>query len=265
MVLGGGDAAYALLGKIMAVVVAVAFFACVFLTRPVAAASSASMPLRQQFRTIAANPHFRTLVGIKITHLLALSIGAGSSVFFYRFVLGYDLQVLGLYGAVTTLVWALMMPVWTRVARTHGKRFGYLIATLAYSVLTLSWLLASANEPLALIVVRGVLFGAVAGGMLLMGNAMLQDVMDDDFRRSGERKNGLFAGSYSLIEKITSGVGAQVLGAILSATGFVRSAAVQTEQAVAGIYLVVAVIPGLLMLASLWLIQRYRLDESGLT
>jgi hypothetical protein len=32
-----------------------------------------------------------------------------------------------------------------------------------------------------------------------MGNAMLQDIMDHDFRVTGKRKNGLFAGLYSLI------------------------------------------------------------------
>ena len=263
----GGEAnAYTMLGKIMAVVVAFAFMACVFLTGPSRETSPAgpSIPLRRQFRTIAGNAHFRTLLLIKITHLLALSIGAGSSVFFYRYALGYDLRTLGLYGAVTTIVWALAMPVWTRVARNRGKRFGYFVATLAYSVMTFSWWFAEANEPLVLLLGRGVLFGLIAGGMLLMGNAMLQDVMDEDYRRTGERKNGMFAGSYSLIEKVTSGIGAQILGLVLSYTGFVRGAAVQSEPAVTGIYVVTALVPGVLMLVSLAVIRSYRLDEASL-
>ena len=93
---------------------------------------------------------------------------------------------------------------------------------------------------------------------------MLQDVKDEDYRRTGHRKNGMFAGSYSLIEKVTSGIGAQILGLVLSLTGFVRGVDVQSESAVQGIYVVVAVIPGLLMLASLFVIRTYRLDESRL-
>ena len=142
---------------------------------------------------------------------------------------------------------------------------GYFVATLAYSIMTFSWWFAEANEPLFLLLGRGVLFGLIAGGMLLMGNAMLQDVMDEDYRRTGERKNGMFAGSYSLIEKVTSGIGAQVLGLVLSYTGFVRGAEVQSESAVGGIYVVTALIPGLLMLVSLAVIKTYRLDESRLT
>jgi len=264
--LGGGAAAYEILGKLMAAVVAVAFFACVFLTGQPRAHSERppSMPIREQLATIARNGHFRTLLLIKITHLLALSIGAGSSVFFYRFVLGYDLRTLGLYGAVTTIVWALTMPIWTRIARNQGKRLGYFVATLAYAIMTLSWLLAGPNEPMFTLLGRGVLFGLIAGGMLLMGNAMLQDVMDEDYRRTGQRKNGMFAGSYSLIEKVTSGIGAQILGLVLSMSGFVRGAEVQPDSAQQGMYFVVAVIPGLLMLVSLFVIRVYRLDESTL-
>ncbi len=264
--LGGGVEAYVVLGQVMAVVIAFAFLACVFLTRTsvVRAERSPAVPVSRQLAVVFSNAHFRTLLLIKVTHLLALSIGAGSSVFFYRFVLGYDLRTLGLYGAVTTIVWALAMPVWTRIARTKGKRYGYFIATFAYAVMTLSWLLAGPNEPMLTLLGRGVLFGLIAGGMLLMGNAMLQDVMDEDYRRTGYRKNGMFAGSYSLIEKVTSGIGAQVLGLVLSLTGFARGAAVQSDAAIQGIYLVVAVIPGILMLVSLYAIRAYRLDESQL-
>ena len=130
--------------------------------------------------------------------------------------------------------------------------------------MTLSWLLAGPDEPMLALLGRGVLFGLIAGGMLLMGNAMLQDVMDEDYRRTGQRKNGMFAGSYSLIEKVTSGIGAQILGLVLSTTGFLRDASVQSDSAVQGIYLVYAVIPGLLMFVSLFVIRAYRLDESSL-
>jgi len=204
------------------------------------------------------------LMMIKITHLLALSVGAGSLFFFFRFALELDLQALGVYGAVTTLVWALFMPLWTRIARQRGKRFGYFVATLLYAGVTLSWLLAGPEDSLRILLTRAAAFGVISGGMLLMGNAMLQDVMADDFRRTGERKNGMFAGSYSMVEKITSGIGAQILGLVLSMSGFDRSVAVQSETAISGMYVVIAVIPASLMLISLVFVRAYKLDESTL-
>ena len=123
-----------------------------------------SMPVLAQLRTIAVNPHFRSLILIKITHLLALSIGAGSLVFFFRFVMGHDLQTLGVYGAITTIVWAILMPVWTRIANVRGKRFGYFVATVAYAVVTLSWLLAENAESMMALATRGIAFGIISGG-----------------------------------------------------------------------------------------------------
>ena len=60
-------------------------------------------------------------------------------------------------------------------------------------------------------------------------------------------------------------IGAQILGLVLSLTGFSRAAAVQPESAIGGIYITVATIPAALMLLSLVPIWYYRLDESRLT
>lgn len=263
---GGGQQGYAMLGVVMAVVIAAAFIGCFLLTARTTAADPGQtfMPVREQLAVILSNPHFVTLMAIKITHLLALAVGAGSLVFFFRFAMGYDLQMLGVYGAATTAVWALAMPAWARLARLKGKRFGYFVATSGYTLLTLSWLAAGPQEPLALILARAIGFGVISGGMLLMGNAMLQDVMDLDYRVTGKRKNGMFAGMYSLVEKITSGIGAQILGLVLSLSGFDRLATTQSDGAIGGIYVTVALIPAALMFVSLEVIRRYRLDESRL-
>ena len=264
---GGGEQGYANLGLVMAAVIAVAFIGCFILTggASVADPGRTFAPVREQLAVVVSNPHFIALMAIKVTHLLALAVGAGSLVFFFRFALGYDLKMLGTYGAVTTAVWAVTMPVWSRLARVKGKRFGYFVATTGYALMTFSWLAAGEQEPIEMILLRAVGFGAISGGMLLMGNAMLQDVMDLDFRETGKRKNGMFAGMYSLVEKITSGIGAQILGLVLSLSGFDRLAATQSESAVDGIYITIALIPGVLMLLSLEVIRRYRLDESRLT
>ncbi len=264
--LGSGADAYATLGLVMAVVVGIAFLSCFWLTgkAPAPALPARLPPLSEQLAVVARDANFRNLMWIKVTHLLALALYQGTLLFYFRFALDYDARVLGLFGAVSIACWVVSMPFWTRLARAYGKRVGYFVATSAYALLTLSWLFGGSSEPLWAIVLRGVGFGLASGGMLLMGNAMLQDIMDHDFRATGERKNGIFAGVYSLVEKITSGVGAQILGLVLSYTGFDRAAEAQPASAVTGIYVVVALLPALLMLVSLIVIYRYRLDEREL-
>lgn len=263
---GGGHDAYSMLAIVMASIIFAAFLGCFLSLKGVPDHSKGQVqqPVFGQLAAIIRGRAYQMLLSIKILHLLGLAVGAGSLFFFVRYALGYDTKTLGLYGLVTTVAWAISMPFWTRLANNKGKRFGYFIATILYTLMTLSWLFATSGEPIELIVLRAILFGFLSGGMLLMGNGMLQDVMDDDFRRSGQHRNGLIAASYSLTEKITSGVGAQILGLVLSTTGFNRAVQVQSESAIDGIYITVALIPAICMALSLFAIKAYNLSEENL-
>lgn len=264
--LGGGHEAYSWLAATMAVLIAASFLTSFFCLRSAPDRGEGQQPSAalNQLSSLFKQQSYTSLLAIKVLHLLGLAVGAGCLFFFFRFVLGYDAQTLGLYGAVTTAAWALSMPFWTKLAITKGKRHGYLLATAGYVLVTLSWLLADTGEPMALVLTRAVLFGFLSGGMLLMGNGMLQDVMDQDFRQHGERRNGTIAATYSLTEKITSGLGAQLLGFILSSTEFVRNATTQPQSAIDGIYIAVAVVPTICMALSLFPILRYDLQEDSL-
>lgn len=264
--MGGGAEGYGSLAMIMATAIFLAFFGCFLSLKgaPDHAASTPPAALWQQLKSIVKGRSYQMLLAIKILHLLGLAVGAGSLLFFFTGALKYGATTLGIYGMVTTLTWTLVMPVWTRIANTLGKRKGYMIATGLYTIVTLSWLLAEPNEPMAQLYGRAILFGIISGGMLLMGNGMLQDIMDDDFRKHGERRNGVFAASYSLTEKITSGIAAQILGFILAYTGYQRGATEQSAEAISGLYFTVGFVPAICMGLSLLFIYYYTLHEDEL-
>lgn len=264
--MGGGALAYEQLSIVMAAIIFLAFWGCFMALKsaPDRGENLTSMPLAKQLLDVFSGHSFRMLMAIKILHLLGLAIGAGSLFFFFRYALGYNPQTLGLYGAATTAAWAISMPFWTRLANSKGKRFGYLVATAAYTLFTLTWLLADHMEPMPLVLARAVGFGFLSGGMLLMGNGMLQDIIHNDQIKSGELRAGLFAASYSLTEKITAGIGAQILGLILSFSGFDRTLATQSDEAVSGLFFAVGFVPALCMGLSLIAIARYSLSEETL-
>lgn len=264
--LGGGEQAYDALAAIMAAFIFAAFFGCFLALKGARDHAEGDKPaaLLRQLKSIVKGRSYQMLLSIKILHLLGLAVGAGSLFFFFTAALQYDPTILGLYGAVTATTWFMVMPFWTRLANRIGKKKGYFLATAAYTLVTLSWLLAGPSEPALQLYGRAVLFGVLSGGMLLMGNGMLQDIMDDDFRRNGERRNGVFAASYSLTEKITSGIAAQILGLILSTTGYVRGAAEQSAEAIEGLYFTVAIVPAVCMALSLIAIRYYDLHEDEL-
>jgi GPH family glycoside/pentoside/hexuronide:cation symporter len=70
-----------------------------------------------------------------------------------------------------------------------------------------------------------------------------------------------------MAEKLAGAIGAAVTGALLGAMGYVPSRGQPVEQpdsAILGIYLCVAVVPALAMLASCLALARYDLDEASL-
>jgi GPH family glycoside/pentoside/hexuronide:cation symporter len=138
----------------------------------------------------------------------------------------------------------------------------------AFGLLHLSWLLAKSGEPYSLLLLRALLTGIAAGGVILCAYSMLADAVRFDFITSGLRREGAFAGLTSLIDKVSAAASIAGMGAYLSAMGYVSSragaGAVQSVQATWAIYVCFAIAPAVAMLLAILTVSRYELDEATL-
>ena len=133
----------------------------------------------------------------------------------------------------------------------------------------LSFLMAQPGEPLWLLLARALVLGLSAGGALLMGQSLLPDTIDFDYRRSGLRREGVFSAIYSFVEKASFAAGPLVVGILLSAFGYVpgrpgAAPVVQTHQAMLGITMGVAVIPAIASMLAVLVLRFYRLTQEEL-
>lgn len=78
----------------------------------------------------------------------------------------------------------------------------------------------------------------------------LYDVIDADEFQSGKRKDGIIMSYYSFLLKLGGAIASLVLGLLLSSSGFVADAAVQTAQAMSTIESLFTILPGVFMLAA---------------
>jgi GPH family glycoside/pentoside/hexuronide:cation symporter len=100
--------------------------------------------------------------------------------------------------------------------------------------------------------------------MLLMGQSLLPDVMEYDYRKTGLRREGLYAGLYSFVEKLAFATAPLTLGVLLSTMGFVPGlprTATQPESALLAITLSMAVIPAITNTLKVVLALQFRLPE----
>ena len=93
---------------------------------------------------------------------------------------------------------------------------------------------------------------------------MMPDAAAVDAARTGENRIGVYTGVWSAAETFGMAIGPAVFAVVL-ALGSYRSSdsggAVQPDSAVTAITLGFSLLPALLVLASLWWLRGYALDE----
>lgn len=224
------------------------------------------VPFMAQMRTGLANKPFLALIATKFTQLFGLFTATATAIFVVRFVIGQENPGVWMlyFGVFSMAAQILTIPLWIRIAQVLEKQRTYMLATVLFSLIALSWLLAGPEEPLWFFCLRAALKGVAASGLLLMGQSMLPDAIEYDVRRTGLRREGVYSGLYSLVEKIAAALAPTILLLVYAACGFESKAAVQTPEAIDGIRIAAGVLPCIYFALSLPCLYFYRLTEESL-
>lgn len=269
---GDGVAGHRLMGIVLAALIAVPACLTVFLTRGASAGevvrSTLPVPLRERARTVIENRPFLLLLTLKFFQLCAIAISSGTLAFFTVWVLGRDYSALGtiiLFSSVGQIIGA---PLWLRLKGVLGSRMAFFLSAGLFAAISLTWLLADAEEPFSLTLARVFIKGIAAGGILLIGQALLPDTVEYDRLRTGLRREGVLSGMYTTIEKVSFAIGAALTGLYLGLSGYIGKldpkTSEQPAEAITAIYYCQSLLPaGLVMLAA-GCIAFYRLDVKQL-
>jgi GPH family glycoside/pentoside/hexuronide:cation symporter len=265
---GGGARGYAIMGACVGLGILVFMGAAAFGTAGArfTQRTAARASIARQLHSGLSNKPFVALLGVKFLQLFGLFTGTAMSLFIIRFVIGQrNPGNWLLIGGLASLAGQLgTMTLWLALARRLEKQRTYILATALISINALTWLLAGPAEALGFYCLRMLVNGVAASGLLLMGQSMLADVTEYDFRRTGLRREGVFSGLYSFVEKGASALAPSVLLVVYAACGFQSRAPVQTSAAVEGIRYAAAFLPCLYFGLSIPLLFLYRLDEATL-
>ena len=220
----------------------------------------------QQLSSGLSNRPFVVLMVIKFVTLLTLGIQSIFPFFFQR-ILGAPNSVLGTYFLCQSGMMLVGPSLWLFLSRRIGKKLTFM-AALAISVpVWISWYYVARGEPLSLVYLRGIIIGLSGSGVILMGQSMLPDTMDYDYRRTGLRREGIFAALYTTVEKLSGAVGVAMVGAILGAYGYVESrgaTVVQPASALWAIRFIMVWVPTVISGAGMVALLGYNLDERKL-
>jgi GPH family glycoside/pentoside/hexuronide:cation symporter len=255
-------------------VLLVAGFSCFALTRTARQTSAAvssrrpGLGMLRQLSAVRSNRPFVLVILSKLALLLAIASFGATFTYYVVHVLHASYTLLGTFTLASTATMFASLPLWMRLVRRVDKRRAYFVAALAYACLSLTWLLAEPGENVLWVLARGAAMGALGCGTLLAGQALLPDAIEYDWLAHGERREALFAGFYTMVEKLASALGLAITGAMLGALGYVSSKGgvqvVQPESALVGVTIGVSVLPAVMLVTSCLLLVRYDLGPERL-
>ncbi|MBT0671018.1 MFS transporter [Novosphingobium profundi] len=233
--------------------------------------------LFSQLKVIAGNKPYLILV---LTCLIQ-NIGQASGYTVIGFVFLYALEavwIIPVFILVMSITGIAAQPLWFALSRRWGKEKTYVFASALWALVTVSWFwMRPASEVLVtlpgvgalgiqhlLVLLRGAIIGVTNAAFVMLALSMLTDTIDYQRRRMGSANEGVFAGLFSAVEKLSFALGPVIAGLVMSAFGFVSSkggAVAQTPHAITGILLLYSLIPAALQVVSLVVFSRYRVAK----
>lgn len=258
---------YLVMGIVVGFLIGVGMLACWWGLRRarILHAEESERSLRAQFDVARRNRDFTALLGTFVLQALATSSMLGGAQYFATYILERegiaDVLFVCLVGPGI-----LFVPVWAKLAHRLGKKRGYVIASLTFTVGALL-LLGSRVLPLPVVLALVAVCGVGYAGMQMFPLSMLPDTIAADAATRGKQQAGAFTGYWTAGETAGFAVGPALVLSVLAVTGFVSSTAneqvTQPGSAITGVLLAFTVLPTVLTLLSLLLLRRYQLDASA--
>ncbi len=271
---GAGVGGYVGMSVVVAAVLAVGTLGCVALVpstqvepraggeRAAGLRESATALLRA-LRVGLSSPAFRPLYLGYLAQSLAVAVALAAIPYYARYVLDRQGFTSVLFAAFVGPA-IVVVPLWRRLARARGKRFGLLAASWLFAASALLAGLGWGGATVAVVAFLGC--GIAYGALQLFCYSMLADALASEDARSGRRRAGLLSGLWTASETGMFAVGPFLVGLVLASFGFVSSSgdgASQPASAVVGVALAMGVLPAALVALSTVAFRRY--DEEPAT
>jgi glycoside/pentoside/hexuronide:cation symporter, GPH family len=261
---GGGREGYALMGIIVGLILFAVLIGSFFGTArvPVVEPVASTVSFREQMRAAGENRPFFILFGAYIIQVLGIGALLAGVDFYSSYVLGDPGKTSILF--VCFIGPALVtMPLWVRVGRQFGKLKGYIICTILFAVGGFL-LMFSSPDNLLLAYLFVFIMGTGYAGTQLFPFSMLPDTITADTLKTGLRRAGTYTGIWTAADKAGFAVGPAIFAAILAVTGFIETEGGiiidQPASALVGVRIGFALLPAILMGASIFLLRLYKLD-----
>lgn len=141
-----------------------------------------------------------------------------------------------------------MMFFWSSITKKIGSR-NAIIFSIFLLFIIFPWFFIVHNFLDTLLV--SVIFGFALAGVVMLLDVMLAEVIDEDTKNTGMKREGIYTGVFWLIIRLGYSLQGIVIGTILQLSGYVPNVLEQPSSAILGIRFLISGVPIIALLISL--------------
>jgi Na+/melibiose symporter-like transporter len=212
------------------------------------------LPFVSGLRVTLANRPFRVLLMVYLASHVGGSFIAPLSLFIAKYVIQVEwaMQPVMLAYLAGSM---LSIPIWLRLSKTYGKNRAWTIG-MSVGVLAYATSYTYHEGTWVLWVILGGVVGAAGGCTMTLGPAIAADAIDSDELETGRRREGVFMGVWSLVDKAAIGLAVFIGMQGLEYVGYVPNQD-QTEGVIKGMKFLYCILPAILNGVAILVFQRF--------
>jgi len=218
---------------------------------------------REQIQVVANNRTFLIVLGINFTTRFILAVILAIMPFYADIVLQIPEEQLSTLLGMLLVASGLSLVGWQAVIKRWGTRRSMTVSMAISAVFAIPLLFA---EGAMVVGIALGLLGIAIGGTVLGPDLLFAEVVDDDYVRTGLRREGMYRGILGFIFRFPPAVAGLVLGEGLSLAGYDSdlAAGMQPEAVITVIRTFSAVLPMIAIVAGIGLLVAYPLHGERL-
>jgi GPH family glycoside/pentoside/hexuronide:cation symporter len=186
-----------------------------------------ALSLLEAFKATLTNKPYIILVAVLTLTIVANSITSALVLFVAKYWFGSE--GLATYFFASFFIGAFIsIPFWIKFTSIVGKKTAYLVNIVLYGFILCVIMILKQDAHIAATLVNGVA-GFLNLGLWIISGSISADIIEWDQLKTGERREGSFAGIQAFVFKAAQGVGLALVNVALTFIGYVPDAPQSAE------------------------------------
>ncbi|MBN1790498.1 MAG: MFS transporter [Bacteroidales bacterium] len=215
--------------------------------------------LGADFKNLFTNRAWIILAIVGIVSFVMFAIQNAAVVYYFKYYIGNEENV-QLFNVIGTVALIVALPFSKPLAKRFGNRNIFIASSIISGIFFIAIYLPNAHNTVTIYILNILAKMAYAPAVPLLWT-MIADSADYGEWKTGRRATGLYFSAAVFAQKAGWGIGAALVGVILSMFNYVANE-VQTDTSITGIKLLVSVIPGVLYMSCAIFMYFYNIDAS---